>query len=112
MKTLTLSSVEQCITAAYHQYLTGKPGTITCTTIEDGTVNIQCVISGTRFNCGFAGYQMNGDDTDHLRTWCITHPGDGWSFGFRGISPSHPDSLNITLIDKTPLMFNFHVYLG
>ncbi len=111
MKKLTLQSVEECIMAAYHQYLTGNPGNIVCHTTDNGDVTIQCAISGTRFNCGFAGYRMDQDDTDGLRAWCITHPGNGWKFGFRGTNPEHPDSVNVTLINRTPLMFNFHVYL-
>lgn len=111
MAHLTLRSVEECIMAAYGQYVNNAAGDITCDTTDDGPINIQCVINGGRFNCGFAGNQMSYTQINNLRTWCITHPGSGWSFGFRGTDPDHPDSINITLIDRTHLMFNFHVYL-
>ncbi|TDQ08420.1 hypothetical protein [Pedobacter metabolipauper] len=111
MAHLTRQSVEQCIMAAYNQYLTTTQGTIVCATTDNGNVSIQCVINGTRFNCGFAGFDMSRAEVTNLRQWCITHPGAGWNFGFRGTDPTHPDSINITLINRTVLMFNFHVFL-
>lgn len=111
MAHLTLQSVEQCIMAAYNQYLTGKDGTITCMTTDNGKVTIQTVIRGSQFDCGFAGNQMNKNDLPGLKRWCTSNPGGGWAFGLRDVDPSHPDNINVTLINKTPLMFNFHVYL-
>jgi hypothetical protein len=111
MTVLALSSVESCIMAAYGKYLTDSTGTFTVNT-GDGDVQITCAISGTNFNCGFPGYQMPANQSDNLKGWCTTHPGSGWSFGFRGRDHDHPDSVNVTLINKTPKMFNFHVYLS
>ena len=111
MAHLTRKSVEECIMAAHAQYLTSTAGNIICNTTDNGNINVQCVINGDRFNCGFAGNQMNQNEIYNLRHWCTTHPGGGWSFGFRGQGPGHNDSVNITLINQTPLMFNFHVYL-
>ncbi|MBE5318057.1 hypothetical protein IM793_02710 [Pedobacter sp. MR2016-19] len=114
MITLTLQSVQTCIMAAFAQYRTGTPGTISVPTAQ-GNVNVTCVINDTMFNTGFPGYKMSTADVSRLRTWCTSHPGNisgtNWSFGFRGTSPSHPDSVNVTLISLTPNMFNFHVYL-
>lgn len=114
MPTLSLQSVETCIMAAFTQYITSTQGTISVPTAQ-GNVNVTCVINGTMFNTGFPGYTMSSADADALRTWCITHPGGiggkNWSFGFRGTDPTHPDSINITLINLTPNMFNFHIYL-
>lgn len=111
MAHLTLRSVEECIMAAYNKYVTSTTGNFICNTTDNGPIQIQCVINGTRFNCGFAGNQMSTADVNNLRTWCITHPGGGWSFGFRNTDPTHPDNVNVTLIDRTQYMFNFHVYL-
>ncbi|MBK1896059.1 hypothetical protein [Chryseobacterium paridis] len=108
---LTLRSVEQCIMAAYNQYLTGRDGIITCPTIDNGKVTIQTMIRASQFDCGFAGNQMSKADKDNLKQWCSRNPGGGWAFGFRDTDSSHPDNVNITLINKTNLMFNFHVYL-
>jgi len=110
MPMLSLASVETCILAAYEKYLTSTTGDFPVQT-GDGQVTINCRINDTNFNCGFAGYFMARGQTDNLRAWCTTHPGDGWSFGFRGTSPTHPNTLNIILINRTPLMFNFHVNL-
>ena len=111
MAHITRRSVEECIMAAHVQYLTSTAGDITCHTTDDGDITVQCVINGDRFNCGFTGNQMNVNEVDSLRHWCTTHPGGGYFFGFRGVSHDHPNSINITLINQTPLMFNFHVYL-
>ena len=111
MAHLTRRSVEECIMAAYNQYLTSTAGDIVCNTTDNGNVTVQCVINGDRFNCGFAGNQMDHNQVDNLRAWCINHPGEGWSFGFRNTDPTHPNNVNITLINRTLLMFNFHVYL-
>jgi len=115
MTTLTLQSVQTCIMAAFARYRTGTQGTISVPTAQ-GNVNVTCVINGTMFNTGFPGYNMKAADAPGLRAWCVTHPGNisgtNWSFGFRGTDPSHPDSVNVTLINLTPNMFNFHVYLA
>ncbi|MES2652403.1 MAG: hypothetical protein V4663_11725 [Bacteroidota bacterium] len=111
MAHLTLQSVEECIMAAFNQYLTSTAGNIVCNTTDDGPITIQCVINAGRFNCGFAGNQMSTAQVNNLRAWCINHPGGNWSFGFRNIDPEHPNNVNVTLINRTPLMFNFHVYL-
>ncbi|MBW8186315.1 hypothetical protein [Shewanella nanhaiensis] len=115
MATLTRQSVQQCIMASYGQYCISAQGDIVCNTTDDGNVDIQCQIVNTRFNSGFAGDRMRVDEVDNLRVWCQTHPGleNGvdWSFGFRGTDHAHPDSINVTLIDRTNLMFNFHIYL-
>ena|SRR5436309_4887404 len=110
MKTLRLDSVKTCISKAYEKYLTSTTGSLTVDTL-DGQVEVTCAISGSNFNCGFPGYNMEKGQIDSLRAWCVDNPGNGWSFGFRGTSDSHPDSVNVTLIDKTPKMFNFHVYV-
>ncbi|MBS1772041.1 MAG: hypothetical protein JST82_04225 [Bacteroidetes bacterium] len=117
MPRLTLQSVTTCIMAAFAQYRTNTAGTITVATGQ-GNVDVTCVIHGSRFNTGFPGYTMSAADIVALREWCITHPGNlglggaDWSFGFRGVAPDHIDSVNITLINLTPNMFNFHVYLS
>lgn len=95
---------------AFNQYQTETAANITVATAQ-GNVDVTCVINQTLFNCGFPGYNMRQDDTDTLRQWCVTNPGGRWSFGFRGVSPTHPNSVNITLIDYNQYMFNFHVYL-
>jgi hypothetical protein len=112
MPALTLASVETCITAAFQSYATSTTGTITVATPDNGNVDVTCVIVGSQFNTGFPGYTLPAAQSDNLRQWCITHPGNGWSYGFRGTDPTHPDSVNVTLINYTPKMFNFHVYLS
>ncbi len=111
MAHITRKSVEECIMTAHAQYLTSTAGNIACQTTDDGNIIVQCVIDHDRFNCGFAGNQMNANQIANLKHWCTTHPGNGYSFGFRGVSHDHPNSVNITLINQTRLMFNFHVYL-
>ncbi|WP_281990577.1 hypothetical protein [Aquimarina aggregata] len=111
MNHITRRSVEECIMHAYQKYLTSTQGNFICNTTDNGNITIQCVIHGDRFNCGFAGNKMDLNEINSLKNWCITHPGDRWSFGFRNTNPNHPDSVNVTLIKKTVLMFNFHVYL-
>ena len=108
---LPVEAVEACIMAAYYQYLTSTQGPIFVNTCGY-EVEVTCVIRGHQFDCGFPGYDMACGDQDALREWCTTHPGDGWSFGFRGADERHPNTVNVVLINKTPLMFNFHVNLG
>lgn len=116
MANLTIQSVQECIMAAYGQYCTSTAGDIVCNTTDNGNITLQCVINNGRFNSGFAGDRMAAIEIDNLRVWCRTHPGmdqgHDWSFGFRGLDNTHPNSINITLIDRTNLMFNFHVYVN
>ena len=74
MAHITRKSVEECIMAAHAQYLTSTAGDIICRTTDDGDITVQCVINHTLFNCGFAGNQMNANETNNLRHWCTTHP--------------------------------------
>jgi len=116
MANLTRQSVQECIMTAYGRYVTSTTGDVVCNTTDNGNVTIQCVINNDRFNSGFAGNQMAANEIDNLRVWCRTHPGMdqgvNWVFGFRGLDHNHPDSINITLINRTHLMFNFHVYVN
>ena len=114
MVQLNLGSVTTCILAAYNQYLAGIAGNIIVPTPQ-GNITVTCIINTGRFNCGFPGYYMAAADIPALKAWCINHPGADrpggpvWGFGFRGLDPTHPSTVNVTLIDRTPLMFNFHV---
>jgi hypothetical protein len=54
---------------------------------------------------------MNTHKVNNLRYWCTTHLGSDYIFGFRGVSLDHPNGINITLINQSLLMFNFHVHL-
>jgi hypothetical protein len=112
MITLSLTSVETCIMAAFASYTNQLPGTITVPT-PDGNINVTCVLNQGRFNCGFPGYLMDHNNAPALQAWCVNNPGliggRQWSFGFRGTDPTHQNSVNVTLIDFNPLMFNFHV---
>jgi|TARA_B110000977_G_C10594428_1_gene305659 hypothetical protein len=111
MPHITRRSVEECIMVAHTQYLTSTAGNIICATTDNGNITVQCAINNDRFNCGISGNQMNANETNNLRHWCTTHPGNGWVFGFRDVDHAHPHNVNITLINQTDLMFNFHVYL-
>jgi len=114
---ISLMSMQDCIMAAYHYYLSGQEGTFPVHTTDNGVVNITCVINraASLFNCGVPGYCLDAAQGVALRHWCTNHPGPdaqsrlSWSFGFRGQDERHPNAVNITLIDRTPLMFNFHV---
>jgi hypothetical protein len=116
MPTLSLDSVQTCIMAAYQNYLNNVTGNFYVQTTS-GQVGITCETVGTQFNCGFPGFNMASGDKNGLRAWCTNHPGpdpesqQNWSFGFRDTDGNHPDSVNIILINRTQLMFNFHVYL-
>lgn len=109
MVQLTLIDAQACILAAYASYLNNLVGNVQVNT-SVGPVNVTCLINQGRFNCGFPGFYIDQNNLAALRAWCINNPGAGWSFGFRGSDHNHADSVNITLINKTPLMFNFHVY--
>jgi len=119
MPQITLASMQDCINAAFNAFNANPPaaGTVNVNTTNNGVVPVTCVRDDnqTRFNCGPAvagGYTLPQNLAGDLRTWCTTHPGNNWSYGFRGPDQAHPNQLNITLINWNQYMFNFHVTLS
>ena len=119
MPQITLASMQDCITSAFNAYNHNPPtaGTVNVNTTNNGVVPVTCVRDDahTRFNTGPAtagNYTLPQNQADNLRLWCTTHPGNNWSFGYRGPDATHPNQINITLIDWNNYMFNFHVNLS
>ena len=115
MAVLTRNQMQTCITAAYNTYVTSTANTFQ---VDVGGFNVSVVptIDGSRYNCGVPGHTMPRVEAAFLRAWCINNPGpdngSNWSYGFRDTDGGHPNTVNVTLINRTPLMFNFHVNLS
>lgn len=111
LKELTLKSVQSCILEAYKRYRADEQGVFTVQTPDNGYVEVGCIASRTSFNSGFPGYTMRKDDVDRLAQWCLSSGEGVPAFGFRGLSPIYPDSINITLIEDSSRVMNFFIYL-
>lgn len=123
MPQITLASMQDCITAAFSQYarVPSAAGPINVPT-ANVLLPVICNIDRDRFNCGMGFppapvggiYTMPLNDADNLRAWCSAHPGGArsWTYGYLGPDATHPNQINITLIDFNSLMFNFHVRLS
>eukprot|EP01040_Poterioochromonas_malhamensis_P004530 gene4530-4856_t len=109
MRKLPLASVETCIKAAYTRFVNRTQGNFNVTT-ANWNVLIDVGLNNGLWNCGFPGYYMAEKDIDGLRRWCKENPGNGTAFGFLGLEPNHPHTINITF--RSNPTFNFHVNTG